>query len=111
MSLHGRETGRLRTICPPREQEPNRLGLAEERGELERRESVARLRHEERGIAIQPLRDPRGVADRRRVENVELGSGREQHRDRFVFVMVLGDQDRGVTPRVADVREARIGGE
>ena len=66
------------TSAPGVEQRPGGLGLAEERGEMERREPVGREGRRTRRILVEPLAQPVDVAERRRLEDVELRIDREQ---------------------------------
>ncbi len=93
------------------EQPAGRLGLAEECGEVQRREAVARQRGDAPGILVEPGLQAIDVPERGSVEHVHVRIGREQRVEDRSIGPVSRMEERGHAVGPAGAGQRRVDGQ
>ena len=93
------------------EQDPRRLGLAEERREMECREPVGGAGRGGRRILVESRAQPVDIAERRRLEDVQLRVGLQQCVGHRPVEAVAGEHERRDAMEVARGRQLGLRGD
>ena len=91
------------------EQQPRRIGLAEERREVQGREPVARVRGRRGGLGVEDLSEPIDLAERRGLEHVERARPRPHDRHEVGIEPVQRTHQRRDAARVTGGGRGGIG--